>query len=59
MSDRTVAIVTGASLKIEAAIAKKLAADSAAVVINDAGNESKANETVSEIQTANGTAVAV
>jgi 3-oxoacyl-[acyl-carrier protein] reductase len=53
------AIVTGASRGIGREIAKRLAADGFSVVVNYAGNKVKADETVSEIEAAGGTAMAV
>lgn len=47
--DGKVALVTGASRGIGAAISKKLAATGASVIINYAGNESKAREVAEEI----------
>lgn len=48
------AIITGASRGIGRAVAKRLAHDGFAVVVNYAGNASKAEEVVSEIETAAG-----
>ncbi|MFZ6680104.1 SDR family oxidoreductase [Undibacterium sp. Tian12W] len=53
------AIVTGGSRGIGQAISLRLAADGFAVVVNYAGNVSKAQETVSAIQAAGGKAIAV
>ena len=54
-----VAVVTGASKGIGAAIAKQLAANGAAVVVNYASSKSGADKVVAEITSAGGKAVAI
>jgi 3-oxoacyl-[acyl-carrier protein] reductase len=54
-----IAIVTGASRGIGHSIAKRLAADGFAVVVNYAGNSTAAQETVDEIRKADGEALAI
>ena len=53
------AIVTGASRGIGRSIAKRLAADGFAVVVNYAGNSDQAQEVVSEIRKTDGEALAI
>ncbi len=54
-----VAVVTGASKGIGAAIAKALAAEGASVVVNYASSKAGADKVVNEIQKAGGQAVAI
>ena len=54
-----VAVVTGASKGIGAGIAKQLAAEGAAVVVNYASSKSEADKVVDEIAKAGGKAIAV
>ena len=54
-----VAVVTGASRGIGAAIAKAMGAEGAYVIVNYAGSKEKAEAVVSEIETAGGQAKAV
>src|SRR5574341_1202343 len=54
-----VAVVTGASKGIGAGIAKQLAAEGAAVVVNFSSSKSGADKVVAEITSARGKAVAV
>ncbi len=54
-----VAVVTGGSKGIGAAIAKRLASDGAAVALTYASSAQKANEVVSAIETEGGKALAI
>jgi 3-oxoacyl-[acyl-carrier protein] reductase len=54
-----VAVVTGASKGIGAAIAKQLAAEGAAVVVNYASSKDAAEKVVSEIEAGGGKAIAI
>jgi 3-oxoacyl-[acyl-carrier protein] reductase len=54
-----VAIVTGSSRGIGASIAKRLASDGFAIVVNYAGREAYANQVVEEIKAKGGKAVAI
>jgi 3-oxoacyl-[acyl-carrier protein] reductase len=56
---RKTAIITGASRGIGRTIALRLAADGFGVVVNYAGNPGKAEETVNEIVSAGGRAIAI
>lgn len=57
--ENKVALVTGASRGIGAAIALELAKEGAAVIVNYAGGKAAADETVTAITAAGGKAIAI
>lgn len=59
MADQKIALVTGGSRGIGAAIAKKLAGDGFKVIVNYAGNAQAADHVVREIEQAGGKAQAI